>query len=241
MLSKDVAVFTLGLSPPIATEFLIGLRKRGVECSRAIAVTTKGALPSFHALKVALYWSSEAGRKFSDLMHTIEIDDFSSLDLRVKQLNISDIQKPIDCRTFRSQFDGALNDALRWMGNDPTRIHVCVAGGRKTMPIDAMLVSIAEGIRNVYHVIAPTVPGIAREFADLVIGKVQAMRGIPREQLLATLEWCARRPREADEDVIRYTLEVCFPPRNLEFHLVRIPVPELSEDERKRFREEIRP
>ncbi|RLF18240.1 MAG: hypothetical protein DRN06_01950 [Thermoprotei archaeon] len=238
-MSECVAVFTLGLSPPIATEFLIGLKERGVECSKAIAVTTGGALPAFHALKIALHWSSDIEHKFPNLARKIKVSDFSSVDLRLKQLNISDIEGPEDCRTFRAQFDSALNDALKWAGGDPARLHVCVAGGRKTMPIDATLVSIAEGIKNVYHVIAPRIPGIAQEFANLVIGRMQAVKGISREALLARLGRYAERPSDADEEVIRYTLEVCFPPKDLKFYLVRIPVPKLPADERRRFRQEI--
>lgn len=241
VMSEGVAVFTLGLSPPIATEFLIKLRERKVECSRAIAVTTKGALPSFHVLKVALYWSSDVERKFPDLARAIRVSDFSSTNLRLKQLDISDIQGPGDCETFRTQFDGALNDALKWTGGDPARVYVCVAGGRKTMPIDATLVSIAEDIRNVYHIVAPRIPGIAQEFADLAIGKAKAARGIPREELLARLEHYAEKPNEAGEEVARYALEVCFPPKDLDFHLIRIPIPRLTPKERRRFRQELRP
>jgi len=36
-----VALHTLGLSPPITTEFLLGLLDHRVRCERGIAVTTK--------------------------------------------------------------------------------------------------------------------------------------------------------------------------------------------------------
>jgi len=42
VMMDGAVVFTLGLSPPIAVEFLLGLSERGVKCERGVAVTTMG-------------------------------------------------------------------------------------------------------------------------------------------------------------------------------------------------------
>lgn len=136
-----------------------------------------------------------------------------------------------------------MRDGLKWAGEDVERIHVCVAGGRKTMPIDAVLVCMAEGIRNVYHDIAPRIPGVSQEFANLVAGKIDRLKvgglEVPRGELLDRLERYAERPGDADEGIVRFALKACFPPKGLEFYLVRMPVPRLPEEERKRFSREI--
>ncbi len=237
---NDIGVMTLGLSPPIVTEFLIELEKRGLKLSRIVVITTKGSRPSYDLLKIAMYWSSKAREVFPDLVDGIQLSDFSTTEIVLKTLTLEDIAKPEDCYTFRSQFDSALNDALKWAGRDLRRVHVCAAGGRKTMPIDAVLVSIAEGINNVYHVIAPRIPGISMEFANLVTGKNKEVRGIDRDEMLSKLSQYAEKPEEAEEDIAKYALEVCFPPKDLDFHLVRIPIPKLPPEERRRFREELR-
>lgn len=237
-----VALFTLGLSPPITIEFLLRLLDRGVRCKRGIAVTTKGASLSFQALKIALYWSSRAADLFPCLSKNLLIRDLSYMGLSSKGLTIDDISKPRNCQTFRVQFNSALRDAVRWAGGDPNKVYVCVAGGRKTMPIDAVLTSIAEGIRNIYHVIAPKIPGITTEFADLVMGKIDEVnddRRLSREELLEKLSKYAEEPEKAEMDIIKYSIKLCFPPRGLEFYLVKIPVPHLTSEERKRFRMEV--
>ncbi|RLI85590.1 MAG: hypothetical protein DRP01_05870, partial [Archaeoglobales archaeon] len=103
--------------------------------------------------------------------------------------------------------------------------------------------STAEGIRNVFHVIAPEIAGITREFADLVKGNIDCVnindKRIPRDEILEKLSKYAEEPEKAEKDIIKYSIELCFPPRNLEFHLVRIPIPQLTPEERKRFRKEI--
>ncbi len=165
------------------------------------------------------------------------------MDLSSKKLTIDDISKPGDCQTFRVQFNSALRDAVKWAQGDPDKVYVCVAGGRKTMPIDAVLTSIAEGIRNIHHVIAPKIPGITTDFANLVIGKIDEVnvnnRRLSRDELLKKLSKYAKEPEKAETDIIKYSIELCFPPRNLEFYLVKIPIPQLTSEERKRFRMEI--
>jgi len=239
----NVAVFTLGLSPPIAVEFLLGLSNRGIKCDRGIAIITKGAAPSFQALKIALHWSSKATNLFPFLSKDVLVKDLSYVSLFSKKIVIDDIARPRDCQTFRVQFNSALRDAIKWAGEDVSKVYVCVAGGRKTIPIDATLISIAEGIRNVYHVIAPKIPGIAGEFANLVAGKIDEVevgdKILPRRVLLEKLSKFAEKPWETEKDLIKYSLTLCFPPRNLEFYLVKIPIPRLSLEERKRFREEV--
>ena len=206
-------------------------------------IITKGASPSFQALKIALHWSSKATNLFPALSKDVLVKDLSYVSLFSKKLVMDDIARPRDCQTFRVQFNSALRDAIKWAEGDVSKVYVCVAGGRKTMPIDATLISIAEGIRNVYHVIAPKIPGIAGEFANLVAGKIDEVevgdKILPRRVLLEKLSKFAEKPWETEKDLIKYSLTLCFPPRNLEFYLVKIPIPRLSLEERKRFREEV--
>ncbi|MEM2851417.1 MAG: CRISPR-associated ring nuclease [Candidatus Bathyarchaeia archaeon] len=220
-----VAVFTLGLSPPIVTEFLFKLRERNVGVKRAIAVTTEESLPSFHALKLAFWWSREPN---PDLREKLWIEDLKNVDLIQKTLTVMDIQNEGDCRSFRTQFSGSLRDALKWAENNPSNIHVCIAGGRKTMPVDAALVCLANGITNVYHVIAPEIRGVA-PFTERVRDK----------KLRMELEEFADKPQEAPKELVNFALEACFPPKELDIHLISFPLPELREEERKKFREKL--
>lgn len=237
----NVGVFTLGLSPPIVTETLIRLKERGVRIDRGILLTTDGALPSYQALKIALHWSNKA-TKFQNVLDEHRIEDLV-IDLRLMKLEKDDIERPEDCHTFRVRLSQALKNALGWAGGDPSNVHVSVAGGRKTMPIDAVLVSMAKGIKNVYHIIAPKVPGIAEEFAQFVIGKLKEVSidgsRLSRDKLLNDLRKYEDRPDEAGEMLVKYSLKVCFPPKDLQYYLVKIPVPSLPSDERKRLTREV--
>lgn len=221
----NVAIFTLGLSPPIATEFLLKLRERAIRVERAIAVMTQGSLPSFHILKLALHWSRTPP---PDLRNKLWVEDLGEVDLKPQTLDIGDITNVQDCRSFRTQFSSALRDGLRWAQGDPSKVHVCIAGGRKTMPVDAILTCIASGVTQAYHLIAPKIPGIADEFAKRVERD---------EEFVEDLKKLAANPADVPEHQARYALEVCFPPKDLEIHLVRYPLPKLLEQERKAFAE----
>ena len=108
--------------------------------------------------------------RFPHLTDKVWIEYLSSIELRLKKLTLDDIGKFEDCQTFRVQFHSALRTALKWAGGNVSKVYVC-CWWEKTMPVDAVLVSIAEGIKNIYHVIAPKISRISRDFADLVIGK----------------------------------------------------------------------
>ena len=217
----NVAVFTLGLSPPIVSEFLLKLRERGIEVSKAIAVTTSGSMFSFYILKIAFWWSGKPPR---DLEERLWIGDFSQVELKCQMLTMEDIASIHDCVSYRKQFSGALRNGLKFAGNDPSKVHVCVAGGRKTMPVDGVIASMAKGITNVYHVIAPEIPGISQEFASRIKEDEKL-----REELKRFAEDLENTPDHLKE----YALKVCFPPKPFEVHLVKYPLPKLSEGERK--------
>lgn len=206
----NVVISTLGLSPSTVTEFLIGLKEKKVEVDRMIIITTQGGRPSYDALRIALYWS---GKKEETDGKGLKIEDFSKVEMKPIILDKEDIQNTQDCKSFRDKFRGALRNALKWTGGIKENVYVLIAGGRKTMPVDAAVLSINKGIRNIYHVVAPEVPGIATEFAQKV-----GDRGF-----CSDLKKHSENPKKAPKELIDYSLKACFPMAGQKFFLIRIP------------------
>lgn len=216
----NVGIVTLGLSPAVVSEFTMALRERGKELKKLLLLTTEGSAISFHALRIAFAWSNTPPPE----LQSLRIEDMTGIDLVEQRLGKEDITSLEDCKEFRHNIQRVLKNALKWAQDNPQNIYVCVAGGRKTMPIDAYLVSLANKIPNIFHLVAPDLPGVS---------SLAAMRREEREK--KGREWgkIAENPRSAPQDVVREVLQYSFPPKNLRFELVKLPYIEVPEGIKK--------
>lgn len=204
-----VLVSTLGLSPAIVTEMVDELNKRNISIEEVTLLTTKGAALSYNVLKLDFKYGS-----YND-------------KIRLENVNLpfDDIRNLQNCKTFRVIMRKELRKALKRAG-DYKNVYVNLAGGRKTMPIDALLVSMALGIKNVYHVIAEEVSGIRNIRDVLSIEETKA------------IEDSVRADEKPKNDLIKKISDLLHP-KGLSVHLVRIPLPILADEHRKKLREEL--
>jgi len=205
-----VLVSTIGLSPMIIPELIDELGKRGVRLNEVILLPTKEALASYHALKLAVKHG-----KYKESIKIAKID-----------LPFSDIKEPRDCHTFRNRVSRAIRTAIKVAGGEGD-VYVSIAGGRKTMPIDALLVAMAWGIENIYHIIAEEVPGIAQEFVNFT------------RQHGKELEEYAEKDIRPPEEFLNQVFHFCYPSEELTIHLVKVPVPKLTQEAMKDFRSKV--
>ena len=203
---RGVAVISMGLTPVVASEFLLELEERGVQVDRALLVCTGVSVYSYYALRVAFGAAERLDLPQLKVPRYVELNAYT--------LDVEDILRPEDSRSYRTQFAHAIRTALKWAGGDPASVYVCVAGGRKTMPIDATLVAWVHKITNVYHVVAPTVPGIQQEFTSLLLRD---------EEFRNQLKKYHDKPKDAPIEFVEKVAKYCFPPADLEYYIVRIP------------------
>ena len=88
---------------------------------------------------------------------------------------------------------------------------------------------MARGVSNVYHVIAPKEPGISREFSDLIACKRQEICGIEKDEFIKLLE----EKNAVNEKFIECILKICYPSKDLEFKLIKFPIPKLPNNIRR--------
>jgi hypothetical protein len=93
-LPMDVLVSTLGLTPAVVTEVIDELLKRKITVSHILLITTKGAMLSYHILRVDFNYGYYAGKNIK-----IEPPEI---------LPIEDIYRPKDCETFRNRLQKIL-------------------------------------------------------------------------------------------------------------------------------------
>lgn len=204
-----VLVSTIGLSPAVVTEIVDELGKRNISIREVILLPTKRAMLSYHMLLLDF--------KYGPYKNKIRLEK--------EDLPFNDIRNKGDCRTFRAVMRRALRKAAKKAG-DPQRVYVNLAGGRKTMPIDALLISMAAGIENVYHIIAEEVPGVENVLKAL------------SDKAKREIDDCIKSKRKPSDKVLEKIVNLCHP-KGLTIHLVKIPIPSLNEEERKRLIKEL--
>ena len=197
----DILISTLGLAPAVVTEMIDELSKRGVMVSKVIVLVPRSALQSYWALRLDLERGPNRGR----------------IRLERVDLPFDDVRSEGDCAAFRR----VLADVVRRARAEGS-VHLSVAGGRKAVHIEALLVAMALGIENVYHIIAEEIRG------PTLFSSVQD---------LYDLEGYATS-REPPEDLMRMIVDSCHP-TDLTLHLIRIPIPALTRRVRRRMAEEL--
>ncbi len=196
-----VVVSTLGLTPAIVTEFIEELGRRGVNVDEVFLVATRTSAVSAYALK--LYFRLKGW----------------SVKLNLNVTSVEDISSPKDCKTFRSEVLKVLKNAVKRAGGEDN-VYVSLAGGRKTMPIDMFLAAMAKGVRNVYHVVAPGIPGVQNILRVLSDREVEEVRK------------AAENPKvEVPDELAKKVEEICRPEENV--NLIRVPTPSLSKNDMK--------
>jgi len=205
----NILIAPLGLAPAIVTEFIDELAKRNVEVKRVLVIATKKAMLSYHVLKLDCTYGRYGGR----------------IEFYPVELDYEDVEKPEHCRAFRRVLNHAFKTAEKWAGGFQN-VYVNMAGGRKTMPADALLLSIAHGVRKVYHVISKDIPGTTNvyKFFD--------------EEEQKEIRDCSTRDRRPSEALLK-KIDGLLHPTELDVHLVRFPIPELTQEERDRLEKEL--
>jgi CRISPR-associated Csx14 family protein len=203
-----VIISTLGLTPAIVTEMMDELQKRGVNVREVHVVTTKGAELSYHVLRV-------------HLLHTKRYPE--RVEIKQTDVDLEDIISEKDVKTYRNRFQAAIKAVLKHTSTND--VYVNLAGGRKTMPIDAYLLALAQGIDNIYHVVAPAIGGVQDVNKKFQGDKAKAVKRASEE---------GSKP---SEELLKEIDEYLHP--SVEVSLIRIPSPALTAGQRKELLKQV--
>jgi CRISPR-associated Csx14 family protein len=199
-----VMIATLGLTPSVVTEMMDELQKRNINIEEVHVVTTKGSELSYHVLKL-------------HFLHTKRYPQV--VKIKQTEVELQDINSVRDVKTYRNRFHTTIN-SLKY--SDPGQIYVNIAGGRKTMPIDAYLLALSHGIENIYHVVAPGIGGV-----ENVNQKFTGDRA-------STIRDASENGTELSKELLEEIDKYLHP--NVEISLIKVPVPRLSPDQREELR-----
>jgi DNA-binding MarR family transcriptional regulator len=146
----------------------------------------------------------------------------AELSYHVLRVHLSHTERyPV--KTYRNRFQAAIKAVLKHANTND--VYVNLAGGRKTMPIDAYLLALAHGIDNIYHVVAPAIGGVQDVNKKFQGDKAKAIKRASEE---------GSRP---SEELLKEIDEYLHP--SVEVSLVRIPSPALTADQRKELLKQV--
>ncbi len=167
-----------------------------------------------HVDKVVCLFGKNAKPTF-DILNYAFSRRFGGIRLVGVELPFEDLRNSEDSLAFRKKLAEVINSEL----SEGRRVYLCVSGGRKTMGFDALLVAQALGVDEVYHVVSEEHRGPTL-FSAL------------QDQF--TVEDLVKQAK-SDERIDELILDICDP-RRFRYYLVRVPVPEISEEERAKMR-----
>lgn len=208
-MSKHVLLCSLGKSPGVVTECILDLRKRNKKINKLILITTKGTELEEKLIKLGL-------------KHLQSFKEFSKIEVKTFRIDKDDIKSVEDIRSFRRVIGQALNTLNQ---DEKASLIVNLAGGRKTIPIDMYIgISLREGVEETYHLLVEKetlIQEYQKKFNEKWQNKVNEF--YEKDEL----------PSEFLND-----LEKLFNPEkgfNVKVHLIKLPVPTLSREERKKI------
>jgi len=192
-MSRNVLISSIGWTPAVITEIIDLLEERGIPIHEVVVFPTKDVLPSYYALLIDFKYGPYKGEK----------------RIEKCELPFTDIKDEKDCEEFRRIVENVITKKIE----EGKNVIVSVAGGRKTMPLDMMIVAKKNGIKEIYHVIAEEKKGISNEFAAI--------------QRIFNLKNIAEGREDPPKQIVDFIVGMCHP-RDLTLRLIRIPIEELK-------------
>lgn len=187
-----VLIASLGDSPAVVTESRDELSRSGIPITKVVTLYTREVRRYFILLNLDFLYGEYGGR----------------VELVGVPLDMDDVEKTGDCLIYRETL---LKTVMKEM--ESRSVHILISGGRKSMAVDATLVALACGLKEIYHVKLPR-------------GGVLRGQSIP--SLYDLERYLSLRPPEA---LMEQITSICHP-RIRESILLRIPLPLLSNEER---------
>lgn len=182
-------ITSIGHAPAIVLEGLEALMREGFSIRKVCLVHTKRVRKQFLMLKLALKYGG-----------------FESIVLESYELPFEELKSKEECLAFRSKlYEVAKNEAKK------CDVKLLVSGGRKSSVVDFVLVALALGVNEIYHVIPKRGSNIylSRTFAEHI-------------NIEAYID------KEPPKHIIEQILEICNP-KVREIYLVKIPIPDIGD------------
>jgi len=181
----------------------------------AIVLEGLGAIiRSGHAInKICLLYTKRMKKQLLMLKLALKYGGFESINLEAYELPFEELKSEEECLKFRYK--------LYELVNKEREVKLLISGGRKSNVVDFVLVALAFGIKEVYHVIPKRGSEIylTKAFADSI-----------------NLELYVNK--EPPKHIIDQILNICNPDlRNI--HLIRIPLPTTKEEFREALRKDL--
>lgn len=135
---EGVLITSLGESPAVVTETIDEFGRSGIGIQRVKLFYTKDVLQYLLALKIDFKYGVYANR--------IKLEEIA--------LPFDDIVSSNEVTKFRSMLYKCIND------EKDNKVHLLIAGGRKSMVVDFTLAALANGIDILYYVRLPPSSGV---------------------------------------------------------------------------------
>ena len=184
----SVLLSSLGWTPAVVTEVIDLLEGKGIKIDEVVVFPTKDIIASYYALVIDF--------KYGPYQEKKKIEKYD--------LPFHDIENEQDCEKFREIIENVINEKEK----EGRNVIISVAGGRKTMPLDLMLVASRKNIKVVYHVIAKEKKGISNEFAGI--------------QKIFNFKALVERNEAMPKEILNFIVDMCHP-KDLTLKLIQIP------------------
>lgn len=188
---ENILVATLGESPAVITEAIDEFGRSGIGINRVKILYTKAVYRYLLILKI-------------EFKHGVYND---RIRLEEHKLPFEDVTNEEDILQFRRILFNHVRES-------DGRVYLLIAGGRKSMVVDATLIALACGLDSLYYVRLPPSSGVLR--ADSLVANYN-------------LEEYEHKP--IPNDLLDKINEICHP--RLKGNLIRVPLPLLDKYSRE--------
>jgi hypothetical protein len=142
----------MGLSPGIVTEGISYVKNNlKIKIDKAFVITTQRALNDYANLLLS-YAKTEMNFKNIDFRYTLPKEDIKDYRDQLKMIEV-------------------MRNAIKEANPNTNEVIVNIAGGRKTMSADLLLLSYMFNVNYVIHVLSDSAEAIWREISEKVKGK----------------------------------------------------------------------
>jgi hypothetical protein len=148
----NILVTSMGLSPGIVTEGISYVQDNlNIKIDKVLVITTQRALNDYANLLVT-YAETEMNFKNIDFRYTLPKEDI---------------------KDYRDQLEmiEKMRNAIKGANPETNEVIVNIAGGRKTMSADLLLLSYMFNVNYVIHVLSDTAEAVWKEISEKVKGK----------------------------------------------------------------------
>ena len=147
----NVLISSMGLSPGVVVEALVFFRRNNIRVDRVIVLTTNKALQLYQNLLLE-YLEKEVGFRDVDFSYVLPLDDVKSIEDELKVIE-------------------KMREAIASYKRRGSNVYLNIAGGRKTMSADLLLLGLMHNVELAIHVLSAKGENVWSDITRSDIGK----------------------------------------------------------------------